>query len=106
MVNRIILCNCHLELDLTYLLKSVGSCTNQHPVTPMEFTINIAFYHYLKEIWNETAISVIPTGFIDYEYKFPVYLRSCKEIYGSEYPDSTITSHLEELNNLQSFCIE
>ena len=74
MVNHSILCNCHLESDLTYLLKSLGSCTNQNPDTPLEFTINLAFFHYLKEIWNETAISVIPAGYTDNEYEFPIYL--------------------------------
>ena len=47
LVNRSLLCNCHLESGLTYLLKSLGSCSPNSKFT-MYFTINSAFNHYMS----------------------------------------------------------
>ena len=47
LVNRSILCNFHLQSDLNYLLKSLGSC--EPGATPtMYFTINSAFQHFMS----------------------------------------------------------
>ena len=42
LVNRSILCNCHLQTGLNYLLKSLSSCESGAPFT-MYFTVNSAF---------------------------------------------------------------
>ena len=47
LVNRSILCNCHLQSGLTYLLKSLGSC-DPGTILTMYFTINGAFQHYIS----------------------------------------------------------
>ena len=47
LVNRSLLCNCHLESGLTYLLQSLGSCSPSNKFT-MYFTINSAFNHYMS----------------------------------------------------------
>ena len=47
LVNRSLLVNCHIELGLTYLLKSLGSCSPSNRFT-MYFTINSAFNHYMS----------------------------------------------------------
>ena len=47
LINRSLLCNCHLESCLTYLLKSLGSCTPSNKFT-MYSTINSAFNHYMS----------------------------------------------------------
>ena len=51
LVNRSILCNCHLQSGLNYLLKSLGSC--EPGATPtMYFTVNSAFQHFMNvRIW-------------------------------------------------------
>ena len=62
LVNRSILCNCHLQSGLTYLLKSFSSCDPGTTLT-MYFTINAAFQHYmsLSDLSNEqvTANSLL-----------------------------------------------
>ena len=47
LVNRSLLCNCHLESGLTYLLESVESCSPK-PKFVMYFTINSAFNHFMS----------------------------------------------------------
>ena len=47
LINRSLLCNCHLETGLTYLLKSLGSCSPSNKLT-MYVTINSAFNHYMS----------------------------------------------------------
>ena len=47
LVNRSILCNCHLQSGLNYLLKLLGSC--EPGATPtMYFTVNSAFQHFMS----------------------------------------------------------
>ena len=48
LVNRSILCNCHLQTGLNYLLKSLSSCDSGAPFT-MYFTVNSAFQHFMLE---------------------------------------------------------
>ena len=68
-INRTILCNCRLEVELTYLLKSVGSCSNANKDLTLYFTINPAFYHYMSSYINNTntilinTSTLIPQGF-------------------------------------------
>ena len=47
LVNRSLLYNCHLESGLTYVLKSLGSCSPKNKFT-MYFSINSAFNHYIS----------------------------------------------------------
>ena len=61
LVNRSLLCNCHLESGLTYLLESVGSCSPKTKFI-MYFTINSAFNHYMSLFGlyeNETLFPAI-----------------------------------------------
>ena len=46
LVNKSLLCKCHLESGLTYVLKSLGSCSTKDRFT-MYFSINSAFNHYM-----------------------------------------------------------
>ena len=46
LVNRSILCDCHLQSGLSYLLKSLGSCEPEATLT-MYFTVNSAFQHFM-----------------------------------------------------------
>ena len=47
LLNRPLLCNCHLESGLTYLLESLDSCL-PNPKFIMYFTINSAFSHFMS----------------------------------------------------------
>ena len=48
LVNRSLLCNCHLQPGLTYLLKSLSSCEPSQPFK-MFFSVNLAFQHYMSK---------------------------------------------------------
>ena len=55
-VNRTTLCNCRLETELTYLLKSIGSCCDANKDLTLYFTINLAFYHYMNSYISNNSI--------------------------------------------------
>ena len=63
-INRTILCNCRLEAELTYLLKSVASYSDTNKDLMLYFTINLAFYHYMNSCINKTNTIVINTSTI------------------------------------------
>ena len=43
-VSRFILCNCEIEPGLTYVIWSIGSCSNSPDQAPMNSAINMAFF--------------------------------------------------------------
>ena len=47
MVNRSMLCNCHMESGLTYLLKSIAFCEDASTDYTMHFALNLAFLHMI-----------------------------------------------------------
>ena len=66
LVNRSLLCNCHLESGLTYLLESVGSCSPKSKFV-MYFTINSAFSHFMS-LFGLSETESISTELIDHDY--------------------------------------
>ena len=54
LVNRSVLCNCGIEVDNHFLLKSLAACENANPKLTMYFTINTAFVNYLDKFHNLT----------------------------------------------------
>ena len=48
LVNRSVLCNCHIETDNQNLLESLAACDNKDSKLTMYFTINMAFANYLE----------------------------------------------------------
>ena len=56
LVNRSILCSCHLQTGLNYLLKSLSSCDSGGPFT-MYFTVNSAFHHFMSEFGLSDSLS-------------------------------------------------
>ena len=64
LVNRSQLCNCHLESGLTYVLKSLGSCSTKDKFT-MYFSINSAFNHYMSIGFSGQNVS--STHLLSYE---------------------------------------
>ena len=72
MVDRKILCHCHIQSGLTYVLKNVGSCniTSQPKIT---YTVNWAFFTLFENLLNDTnEISIEPTPI---EQSFPLALE-------------------------------
>ena len=51
LVNRSMLCNCHMESGLTYLLKSIAFCETASADFTMSFTLNLAFLHMIQDLW-------------------------------------------------------
>ena len=51
LVNRSILCNCHMESGLTYLLKSIAFCETASADYIMSFALNLAFLYMIQDLW-------------------------------------------------------
>ena len=76
MVDRKILCHCHIQSGLTYVLKNVGSCniTSQPQIT---YTVNLAFFTLFENFLNDTNnLSIEPTTV---EQSFPLALEDFSE---------------------------
>ena len=73
LVNRSLLCNCHLESGLTYLLESVGSCSPKSKFV-MYFTINSAFSHFMS-LFGLSETESISTELIDHDHTFDIFLN-------------------------------
>lgn len=50
LVNRSILCNCKIEADYVSILSSLSACENVTRRPPLQFTINMAYQIYLRDI--------------------------------------------------------
>ena len=55
LVSRDILCYCHLQIGLTYILKSIASC-NVTTTPTLEYTVNLAFMDYFQSFWNNGTL--------------------------------------------------
>ena len=59
LVSRDILCYCHLQIGLTYILKSIASC-NTSTTPTLEYLVNLAFMDYFQSFWKSGTLSHIP----------------------------------------------
>ena len=59
LVSRDILCYCHLQIGLTYILKSIASC-NITTTPTLEYTVNLAFMDYFQSFWRNGTLYHIP----------------------------------------------
>ena len=51
LLDRNILCNCHIEAESNFLLESIATCgEHEKPYLEMYFTVNLAFVDYLEEL--------------------------------------------------------
>ena len=55
LVNRSILCNCGIQVESHFLLKSLAACQNTNSKLAMYFTVNTAFANYLDKFPNLTV---------------------------------------------------
>ena len=60
LVNRSVLCNCGIEVENHFLLKSLTACENANSKLTMYFTVNKAFVNYLDKFPNLTESLEFP----------------------------------------------
>ena len=75
LVNRSMLCNCHMESGLTYLLKSIVFCETASADCTMSFALNLAFLHMIQDLWPGN-FSQLPPIVTKEELTFPLGLTS------------------------------
>ena len=85
LVNRSILCNCHIESGLTYLLKSIAFCETASADYTMSFAL--AFLHMIQDLWPGNC-SQLPPVMTQEELAFPLGLTSNAEFHGQD-PNGT-----------------
>ena len=78
LVNRSILCNCHMESGLTYLLKSIAFFETASADYTMSFALNLAFLHMIQDLWPGNFLQ-LPPGMTQEELSFPFDLTSNAE---------------------------
>ena len=102
LVSRDILCHCHIQVGLTYILKSIASCNVTDQPTP-EYTVNLAFMDYFHEFWGNRSLDHIPvTPTVD-EVTLPISMEDYPsdpdyQVYGNEVQRNPET--LKELSQL------
>ena len=89
LVSRSMLCNCHMESGLTYLLKSIAFCEDASTDYTMSFALNLACLHMIQELWPGN-FSMLPPTITSKELFFPLGLTSnldfCSKDPNSSYP--------------------
>ena len=75
LVSRSMLCNCHMESGLTYLLKSIAFCEDASTDYTMSFALNLAFLHMIQELWPGNFSTLAP-NITSNEMFFPLGLSS------------------------------
>ena len=101
-VSRNILCHCHLQIGLIYLLKTIAAC-NASETPVLDFTANLAFMDYFATFWNTTPVKVPSISPLN-STLFPVYLEDYSQdpafpINGGERDPQPST--LKQLSQLQ-----
>ena len=74
LIKRSLLCICHLESGLTYVLKSLGSCSSKNKFN-MYFSINSAFKHYMST-FGFSGKNVSSTQLLSSEPVFNIFLNN------------------------------
>ena len=60
LVNRSVLCNCEIEVENHFLLKSLAACQETNSKLDMYFTVNTAFVNYSDNFPNLTESLEFP----------------------------------------------
>ena len=81
LVSRSMLCNCHMESGLTYLLKSIAFCEDASTDYTMSFALNLTFLHMIQELWPGN-FSTLPPNITSNEMFFPLGLTSNSDFRG------------------------
>ena len=75
LVNRSMLCNCHMKSGLTYLLESIAFCDGVSADYTISFTLNLTFLHMIQDLWPGN-FSQLPPTMTREELLFPLSLSS------------------------------
>ena len=77
LVNRSVLCNCGIEADNHFPLKSLAACENANSKLTMYFTVNTAFVIYLDEFpnWTESLEFPLVKARTTFEQTLPISLN-------------------------------
>ena len=117
LVNRKILCHCHIQSGLTYVLKNIGSCNStRQPV--LYYTVNLAFVNYFASfLGDNTTIpstpeqfeTILPFVLEDYSQdpNFTIYCQDTSQF--PEFLDQLAHVHYQKqvfLANAKEFPIE
>ena len=102
LVSRDILCNCHIQIGLTYVLKSITSC-NETKMPTLEYTVNLAFMDYFHSFWNNGSLATLPLHPTTEEIILPISMEDFTQdpdfiIYGQHMNRDPDT--LQELSQL------
>ena len=97
LANRSVLCNCGIEVENHFLLKSLAACQDTNSKLTMYFTVNTAFVNYLDKFLNltEPLEFLIIRNKTSFEQTLPISLNISKF-------DSTLltaSSNLKEFLN-------
>ena len=72
LVDRRLLCHCHIQSGLTYVLKTIGSCNStDQPV--LYYTVNLAFLNYFSNFLNGS--DNIPSNPMEDETVLPIAME-------------------------------
>ena len=96
LVSRDILCHCHVQAGLTYLLKSIATC-NISQVPVLHYQVNLAFWDYFHNLWNNTLTRELTTV----EPVFPLALEDFSQDPILPYYKANSTSTPTTLHDLQ-----
>ena len=79
-MNRSVLCNCGIEVDNHFLLKSLAACENANSKLTMYFTVNTAFVNYSDRFPNLTQSLEFPVikDRTTFEQTLPISLNVSK----------------------------
>ena len=76
LLNRSILCNCDIEAESNFLLKSLAACgENEKPDLEMYFTVNLAFVDHLDQL-KHTIDALVIRNWTNQELILPIALES------------------------------
>ena len=103
LVNRSLLCNCHMESGLTYLLKSIAFCETVSADFTMSFTLNLAFLHMVQDLWPGN-FSQLPPVMTKEELTFPLGLTSNADFRKQDPNVSYPTVLMQEPQSLSALC--
>ena len=80
LVNRSVLCNCGIEAENHFLLKSLAACQDTNSKLTMYFTVNTAFINYLHKLPNLTESPEFPIirNKTTFEQTLPISLNISK----------------------------
>ena len=80
LVNRSVLCNCGIEVENHFLLKSLAACQDTNSKFIMYFTVNTAFANYLDKLPNLTESLEFPIirNKATFEQTLPISLNISK----------------------------